>query len=83
MSVVPSSVMGVMKIRSETNIGDASRYDASAAEETLRELEQQYADGEIEAHAYFEKKRSLVRLFVRATTSPTRKPRGDYGDYGD
>lgn len=67
-----------MKIRASNNIGGASRYDAAAAEETLRELEEQYANGEIERHAYFEKKRSLVRLFLKATTSPTRKPRGDF-----
>lgn len=67
-----------MKIRESNHIGGASRYDAAAAEETLRELEEQYANGEIERHAYFEKKRSLVRLFLKATTSPTRKPRGDF-----
>ncbi|KIP53386.1 hypothetical protein [Leucobacter komagatae] len=69
-----------MKIRASNNIGGASRYDAAAAEETLRELDEQYARGEIERHAYFEKKRSLVRLFLKATTSPQRKPRGDF-DY--
>lgn len=48
----------------------ASRFDTSSAEETMRELEEQYAAGEIETHAYFEKKRSLVRLFLKATTAP-------------
>lgn len=69
-----------MRIRENNSIGGASRYDAAAAEETLRELDEQYARGEIERHAYFEKKRSLVRLFVKATTSPQRKPR-EGGDF--
>ncbi|MFF8816739.1 hypothetical protein ACF07D_01915 [Leucobacter sp. NPDC015123] len=69
---------GDMKIRANTTIGGASRFDATAAEETLRELEEQYARGEIERHAYFEKKSSLVRLFLKSTTSPRRKPRGDF-----
>lgn len=68
-----------MKIRETGTIGSQSRFDAPAAEETLQELEAQYAAGEIEKHAYFEKKRSLVRLFVKATTSPLRK----YRDEGD
>ncbi|KUF05852.1 hypothetical protein [Leucobacter sp. G161] len=67
-----------MKIRASNHIGGASRYEAAAAEETLRELDEQYARGEIERHAYFEKKRSLVRLFLKATTSPQRRPRDDY-----
>lgn len=66
-----------MRIRESTNIGGGSRFTAESAEETLHELEQQYAAGEIERHAYFEKKRSLVRLFLKATTNPTRKPRTD------
>lgn len=69
---------GDMRIRTNTTIGGASRFDAAAAEETLRELEAQYANGEIERHAYFEKKSSLVRLFLKSTTSPRRKPRGDF-----
>lgn len=64
-----------MGIRETTSIGAASRYDAAAAEETLAELDAQYAAGELEKHAYLEKKRSLVRLFVKATTNPRRKPR--------
>lgn len=67
-----------MRIRTNTTIGGASRFDATAAEETLRELEAQYENGEIERHAYFEKKSSLVRLFLKSTTSPRRKPRGDF-----
>lgn len=68
-----------MRIRETSAIGSQSRYDATAAEETLQELEAQYAAGEIERHAYFEKKRSLVRLFLKATTNPKRK-RYDEGD---
>ena len=67
-----------MKIRTSTTIGQSSRYDAAAAEETLRELDEQYARGEIEPHAYFEKKRSLVRLFLKSTTSPKRPRRDEF-----
>ncbi|MGJ0203244.1 hypothetical protein NHL51_03655 [Leucobacter sp. gxy201] len=63
-----------MRIRETRDFGEQhSRFDASAAEETLRELEAQYAAGEIERHAYFEKKQSLVRLFLKATTNPKRR----------
>ncbi|WP_449277742.1 hypothetical protein [Leucobacter sp. GX24907] len=55
-----------------------SRFNASSAEETMRELEEQYARGEIEKHAYFEKKQSLVRLYLKATTSPKRRYYDDY-----
>lgn len=70
-----------MKIRA-TNEFDTrqSRFDAGAAEATLRELEAQYAAGDIEPHAYLVKKQSLVRLFVKATTSPKRKQRPE--NYG-
>lgn len=61
-----------MKIREINAIGGPSRFTADAAEDTLRELEAQYANGEIERHAYFEKKRSLVRQFVKATTGQRR-----------
>lgn len=65
-----------MRIRSVNEFGEQhSRFDAAAAEETLRELEAQYAAGEIEPHAYFEKKQSLVRLFLKATTNPRRRRR--------
>lgn len=59
-----------MGVRESSGIGDASRYDATAAAETLAELEAQHAAGEISTHAYFLKKRSLVSLFLKATTSP-------------
>lgn len=70
-----------MKIRA-TNEFDTrlSRFDAAAADATLRELEEQYAAGDIEPHAYLLKKQSLVRLFVKATTSPVRKRRSENYD---
>lgn len=43
--------------------------------ETLQELDGQYANGEMERRTYFEKKRSLVQLFTKATTSPRSKHR--------
>lgn len=71
----------LMPIRDSHEFGSQhSRFDASAAEETLRELDAQYAAGDIEAHAYFEKKQSLVRLFLKATTNPIRKHREE--NYG-
>ncbi|MEV8338839.1 MULTISPECIES: hypothetical protein [Leucobacter] len=63
-----------MKIRSSDDFGqDRSRFDAAAADETLAELEAQYAAGELERHAYFLKKRALVRQFMKATTNPSRR----------
>jgi len=53
----------------------ASRYDAAHAERVIGELDEQYARGEIERHAYLEKKRGLVRLFLKATTDPKRRRR--------
>lgn len=65
-----------MKIRETTSISaTGSRFDAGSAEETIAELDTLYAAGEIELHAYLEKKRSLVRLFLKATTQPRRKTR--------
>lgn len=70
-----------MKIRTTNEFGARqSRFDAAAADETLRELDAQYAAGEIEPHAYLLKKQSLVRLFVKATTSPIRKHREENYD---
>lgn len=60
--------------------GSNSRFDATAAEDTLRELEAQYARGEIEAPAYLIKKRSLVKLFLKATTSPQKRYRNESFD---
>ncbi|UOQ59784.1 hypothetical protein MUN76_12110 [Leucobacter rhizosphaerae] len=70
-----------MKIR-ETSAFDGrqSRFDAAAAEDTLRELEEQFAAGDIDARSYLVKKQSLVRLFVKATTSPVRRRREENYD---
>lgn len=66
-----------MGIRETSGFDGHSRFDSSAAEETLRELEEQYARGEIEPHAYLTKKRSLVRLFLKSTTSPKKRYRDE------
>lgn len=72
-----------MSVRETGGIdGSHSRFGAVAAEETLRELEAQHARGEIETHAYLIKKQSLVRLFVKATTTPRRVRRDDGEAYG-
>lgn len=66
-----------MKIREADAFDERyARFDASAAEETIHELELQFQNGEIDRYTYFEKKRSLVRLFLKATTAPKRRPRG-------
>lgn len=57
-----------------------SRYELSTAAETIAELDEQYANGQIERHAYFEKKRSLVSLYLKQTTNPRRRRRDDYDD---
>ena len=70
-----------MKIRASNAFDDRhSRFDAAAADDTLRELDEQYAAGEIETHAYLLKKQSLVRLFVKATTTPVRRRREENYD---
>lgn len=70
-----------MSIRETSGFdGTASRFDAAAAEDTLRELEDQHARGEIETHAYLVKKQSLVRLFLKATTSPRKQYREENYD---
>lgn len=68
-----------MRIREQGSFdGHHSRFDASAADATLRELEDQHAAGQIDTSTYFVKKRALVRLFLKATTSPTRRNYDEY-----
>ncbi|WP_449283472.1 hypothetical protein [Leucobacter sp.] len=61
----------------------ASRYDAAHTTAVLAELEAQFSAGEIGRHAYLEKKRGLVRLFLKATTQPRRRRRGAENYDGD
>lgn len=49
-----------MRVREETTI--RAGFGREDIIEAIRELEQQYADGEMEAHAYFIKKRSLIKM---------------------
>lgn len=75
MSVAPAS-LGGMGIRENGALdAAASRYDAAHAETVIAELEEQYAAGAIERHAYLEKKRGLVRLFLKSTTQPKKRRR--------
>lgn len=70
-----SSTLLAVSIRERHDLGpERSRFDAGSAAETIAELDAQYAAGEIDRHAYLVKKQSLVRLFLKATTSPTRRP---------
>lgn len=65
-----------MKIRA-TDAFDTShsRFEAESAAQSIAELEAEYAAGRIAAPAYFERKQSLVRLYLRQTTSPRRRRR--------
>lgn len=65
-----------MKILGDSNINcETSLYDAEYIATAIAELEEQRQRNEIEPHAYIIKKQSLVRLFLKATTTPQRKPR--------
>lgn len=67
-----------MKIRENSDFNRAQGiYDADHAAAAIEELDQQRATGEIEPHAYLIKKRSLVRLYLKATTTPRRKQHDD------
>ena len=71
-----------MRIRHHEEFGEAvSRYEPATAEETIRELDEQYAAGTIDRHAYLTKKQSLVRLYLRATTQPKPRPRRRQENY--
>lgn len=63
-----------MKIWEENSVSrDNGLFDAEYTAESIRELEEQKERGEIEPHAYLIKKNALVRLYLKATTSPRRK----------
>lgn len=52
-----------MRIREQNTIGAATRADQQQTIiEAIEELEQQHADGTMTDHAYYEKKRSLIRM---------------------
>ena len=65
-----------MKIWEESSVSrENGRFDAEYTAESIRELEEQREAGEIEPHAYLIKKQALVRLYLKATTTPRRKRR--------
>lgn len=67
-----------MKIRESSDFNrEQGTYDADHAAAAIEELDQQRASGEIEPHAHLIKKRSLVRLYLKATTTPRRKQHDD------
>lgn len=49
-------------------------FDADYTADSIAELEQQHEAGEIDTRAYLIKKNALVRLYLKATTTPKRKP---------
>lgn len=52
-----------MKIRETRTIARSTRLERQQQTlESIAELEQQYAEGEIEQHAYLIKKRVLIRM---------------------
>ena len=63
-----------MKIWEENSVSrENGLFDAEYTAESIRELEEQREAGEIEPHAYLIKKQALVRLYLKATTTPRRK----------
>lgn len=70
-----------MRIREESNLNrGGALFDTRYTAESIRELEEQYAAGEIEPHAYLVKKQALVKLYLKSTTSPRRRPRPFAGE---
>lgn len=65
-----------MKIWEENSVSrENGLFDAEYTAESIRELEEQREAGEIEPYAYLIKKQALVRLYLKATTTPRRKRR--------
>lgn len=65
-----------MRIWEETSITAGSGgFDAEYTAMSIHELEQQLERGEIETSTYLQKKQALVRLYLKATTSPKRRRR--------
>ncbi len=63
-----------MKIWDDSELNRAGGlFDAEYTAESIQELEEQKERGEIEPHAYLIKKQALVRLYLKATTTPRRK----------
>lgn len=69
-----------MKIRHTEEVTRGPGYDTEYTAASIAELEQQRERGEIEAHSYLIKKQALVRLFLKSTTKPQRKKRGDHDE---
>lgn len=68
-----------MRIRSTETVTRGPGFDADYTAASIAELEQQRAAGQIEPHAYLIKQ-ALVRLYLKSTTKPRRRPRWDEGD---
>ncbi len=62
-----------MGIRETASIGDDDGFTTEYTAESIRELEEMRERGDIEPHAYLIKKRALVKLYLKSTTSPRRK----------
>jgi len=69
-----------VRIRSTETVTRGPGFDADYTAASIAELEQQRAAGQIEPHAYLIKKQALVRLYLKSTTKPRRRPRWDEGD---
>jgi hypothetical protein len=67
---------GIVRIWEENSVSrDNGLFDLEYTAESIRELEEQHEAGEIEPYAYLLKKQALVRLYLKATTSPRRRRR--------
>jgi len=73
----PRGYPGSVKIRHTEEVTRGPGYDTEYTAASIAELEEQLERGEIEPHAYFIKKQALVRLYLKSTTKPARKKRGD------
>lgn len=69
-----------MRIRRQTEHYEAEGYTPEYISASIDELEQMRHSGDIEPHAYLLKKQALVKLYLKSTTSPTRRFRDDGDD---
>lgn len=62
-----------MRIHETNSVGDNAGFTTEYTADSILELEEMKERGEIEPHAYLIKKRALVKLYLKSTTSPRRK----------
>lgn len=70
-----------MKVREIGGMGEDDGFTPQYTADSIRELEEMHARGEIEPHAYLLKKRALVKLYLKSTTNPKRRRRPYEDDF--